>query len=181
MSSTNNKPAVASFITLGVIPGSVTTTIKEKRGETVKSSKLGNFAVEVYETDDAGKTIRHYPLACAYKRFGVENCPSTSRERAIVFAVQLAKGRGWNVKAYVLAAYESAVKTLHEKSIKAEAAIQKKIDGGEKAFLDSKAENAKDAWNNLPERLKETKKNTANFAALLPKSRKATKRANKAK
>ena len=179
MSSNNNKPAVN--ITLGVIPGSVTTTIKEKKGETVKSSKLGNFAVEVYETDETGKTLRHYPLACAYKRFGVENCPSTSRERAIVFAVQLAKARGWNVKAYVLAAYESAVKTLHEKSIKAEAALQKKIDGGEKAFLDAKAENAKDAWNNLPERLKEAKANTANFAAMLPKSRKATKKSKKSK
>ena len=172
-SNNNNKPAVN--IALGVVPGSVTTTIKDKKGETVKSSKLGNFAVEVYETDDAGKTIRHYPLACAYKRFGMENCPSTSRERAIVFAVQLAKARGWNVKAYVLAAYESAVKTLHEKSIKAEAAIQKKIDGGENAFLEAKAENAKDAWDNLPDRLKEAKKNTANFAAMLPKSRKATK------
>ena len=173
MSSNNNKPAVN--ITLGVIPGSVTTTIKEKKGETVKSSKLGNFAVEVYETDETGKTLRHYPLACAYKRFGVENCPSTSRERAIVFAVQLAKARGWNVKAYVLAAYESAVKTLHEKCIKAEASIQKKIDGGEKAFLEAKAENARDAWNNLPDRLKDAKANTANFAAMLPKSRKANK------
>lgn len=179
MSNTNNKPAVNITITLGVIPGSVTTTIRERKGETVKSSKLGNFAVEVYETDSEGKTIRHYPLACAHKRFGVENCPSTSRERAIVFAMNTAKKYGWNVKSYVLAAYESAVKTLHEKSVKAVTAIQKKIDGGEKAFLDAKAENAKDAWDNLPERLKEAKANTANIAALLPKSRKTSKKSSK--
>lgn len=179
MSNMNHTTAVT--ITLGVIPGSVTTTIKERKGETVKSSKLGNFAVEVYETDAEGKTIRHYPLACAHKRFGVENCPSTSRERAIVFAMNTAKKYGWNVKAYVLAAYESAVKTLHEKSIKAETAIQKKIDGGEKSFLEAKAENAKEAWNNLPERLKEAKANTANLAALLPKPSKTAKETSKAK
>ena len=96
-----------------------------------------------------------------------------------MFAVQLAKSGGWNVKAYVLAAYESAVKTLHEKSIKVEASIQKKIDGGEKSFLEAKVENAKDAWNNLPDRLKDAKANTATFAALLPKSRKSLKKVNK--
>lgn len=157
-------------ITLGVIPvqSATTTRTDAKTGATKTSTSFTKWALMAYYVGKDGKPTK-VPFAQIQKHVGMasENIVTVgSRDKLLAVAYVLAAA-GFLVKPYVKGGAEAAVQRLKKRAEKAVERAEKVIADGKEAYLATVKANGEKAWENMPGRLEEKRKDAAKLDGIL--------------
>lgn len=162
----NNNNNVSRMI-LGIIAGARTTSTRSdaKTGKTTTREILSAWHAEIYLLNANGETVRHFPLAHYLRSKGID-IPTGARDNMVKWVFETARRLNFGVKPYIVRDYATACANLKGRMEKRAKRMEKTIEAGEKAFMDKATENARNAWEKLPENLEALKDEIANFNTL---------------
>ena len=161
-------------ITLGIIPVSIKTVIKtDNKGNETNKTSYDKWALVGYYTDKNGRQVRA-PFAQLQCLVGMarENLVTVgSRDKLMSVAFALS-ATGFQLKPYIKGGVKDAVVRLKDRAEKAVKRAEKVIADGKDAYLATVKANGEKAWEAMPSRLTDKKKDVTELDGILSLIRK---------